>query len=362
MPKHASRILVFRLGSIGDFVIALPCFHLIRRCYPDAEIVLLTNQPTNERIVSAEGVLEGTGLVDRYVKYSGGRCVYGHLWQMRNQIQALAPEAMIYLGQPRALMSTYRDYLFFRFCGVRRIIGAPMVVGATESPSSDPYTYLVESEALRLGRQLAELGDIHFNDVRNWDLRLSASEINEATRIFDQTFSTAQYDGGRRILGLSIGTKQAINDWGDANWQAVLHALRELDYGLIMFGGPEDRRRSQALAESWPGIVLNLCGKISPRVSAAMLRHVRLFLCHDSGPMHLAAAVGTQCIAVFSRLNPPGKWFPFGPGHKILYPPSSSETIQSISPRQVVAAVVDALAEPKTPADRHAFMAKGQHA
>lgn len=361
MPKPASRILVFRLGSIGDFVIALPCFHLIRRCYPGAEIVLLTNQPTNERIVSAEGVLEGTGLVDRFVKYSGGRRVYGHLWQIRNQIQALAPEAMIYLAQPRALMSTYRDYLFFRFCGVGRIIGVPPAPEVTEWRSANLDTNLVEPEALRLGRQLAELGDIGFNDVRNWDLQLSAREISEAARIFDQTFRTAQHDGSRRILGLSIGTKQAINDWGDANWQAVLQALRDLDYGLIMFGGPEDRQRSLALGESWPGIVLNLCGKISPRVSAAMLKHVRLFLCHDSGPMHLAAAVGTQCVAVFSRLNPPGKWFPFGCGHKILYPPSSSGTIQSISPRQVVAAVVDALAEPKAPADRHAFVAQNRY-
>jgi len=343
MLKPASRILVFRLGSIGDFVIALPCFHLIRRCYPDAEIVLLTNQPADKRIVSAEGVLEGTGLVDRYVKYSGGRRVYGNLWQIRNQIKALAPEALIYLAQPRALMSTYRDYLFFRFCGVRRIIGAPPALNGRRLTNID--THLVESEALRLGRQLAELGDIDFNDVRNWDLRLSASEISQAARIFDQTFSTGQHDGGRRILGLSIGTKQAINDWGDANWQALLQALRDLDYGLIMFGGPEDRQRSQALSEGWPGIVLNLCGKISPRISAAMLKHVRLFLCHDSGPMHLAAAVGTQCVAVFSRLNPPGKWFPFGSGHKILYPPSSQGTIQSVSPREVVAAVVDALAD-----------------
>jgi ADP-heptose:LPS heptosyltransferase len=227
---------------------------------------------------------------------------------------------------------------------------------------ADLNTGLAEPEALRLGRRLAELGDIDFNDAHNWDLRLSANEIGEAASIFGKTFSTGQHDGSRRILGLSIGTKQAINDWGDANWRVVLQALRDLDYGLIMFGGPEDRQRSQALAESWSGAVLNLCGKISPRLSAAMLKHVRLFLCHDSGPMHLAAAVGTQCVAVFSRLNPPGRWFPFGPGHKILYPPSRSGTIQSISPQQVVAAVIDALAEPKAAADHHASMGQNRHA
>lgn len=343
---EAKRILVFRLGSIGDFVIALPCFHLIRRCYPHAEIVLLTNEPANQRIVSAESVLKGTGLVDRYITYTGGTRDYGHLWQMRQEIRALAPEAIIYLAPPRGHLSSYRDYLFFRMCGVRHLVGASGTSVMRGRSSIERNSVLQEPEAVHLGRQVAELGPIDFEDRRNWDLRLTADEIDEAARIFAETFRKGQHDGGRRLLGLSIGTKQAINDWGDANWRVVLQSLRSLGYGLFIFGGPEDRQRSQDLVEGWPGTVLNLCGKISPRVSAAMLKHVRLFLCHDSGPMHLAAAVGTQCVAVFSRRNPPGNWFPFGSGHKILYPTSKSGTIQSISSRQVVAAVVEALSPP----------------
>ena len=148
----------------------------------------------------------------------------------------------------------------------------------------------------------------------------------------------------RRVLGLSIGTNQPINDWGDANWEAVLQALQSLDFGLVLFGGVEDRLRSQRLAERWRGPVLNLCGELSVRMSAAMMKHMLLLLCHDSGPMHLAAAVGTRCVAVFSRRNPPGKWFPLGSGHKVLYPMATAATIAAIKPRQVIAATVGALA------------------
>ena len=59
--------------------------------------------------------------------------------------------------------------------------------------------------------------------------------------------------------------------------------------------------------------------------------------------MHLAASVGIRCVAVFSRRNPPGKWFPFGGNHKILYPPLATDTIRSIRPNQVVEATAEIL-------------------
>ena len=51
-----------------------------------------------------------------------------------------------------------------------------------------------------------------------------------------------------------------------------------------------------------------------------MLKEAFVYLGHDSGPMHLAAAVGTPCVCVFSRHNLPGWWFPPGKRHSIFYP------------------------------------------
>jgi ADP-heptose:LPS heptosyltransferase len=71
---------------------------------------------------------------------------------------------------------------------------------------------------------------------------------------------------------------------------------------------------------------------------------VELLLCHDSGPMHLAAAVDTRCVAVFSKKDPPGKWYPFGVDHIILRPPKTADSIRAIRPSEVSAAVNRALA------------------
>ena len=58
---------------------------------------------------------------------------------------------------------------------------------------------------------------------------------------------------------------------------------------------------------------------LTPRESAAALKKSALFIGHDSGPMHLSAAVRTPCVAIFSARNKPGVWFPYGEKHRVLY-------------------------------------------
>ena len=50
-----------------------------------------------------------------------------------------------------------------------------------------------------------------------------------------------------------------------------------------------------------------------------LAEHVRVFLGHDSGPMHLAAAVQTPCVAIFAARNKPRVWFPYGRQHRVVY-------------------------------------------
>ncbi len=106
--------------------------------------------------------------------------------------------------------------------------------------------------------------------------------------------------------------------------QTGLRSIRALndrypDHGLVTFGSADEHERSESLLKNWHGRKLNLCGKPSPRVSAAILKKADLFLGHDSGPMHLAANVGTPCVAVFSARVHPGIWYPRGEGHQAIY-------------------------------------------
>ena len=152
-------------------------------------------------------------------------------------------------------------------------------------------------------------------------------------------------------------------DWGGENWRSVLDALaRELpQYGLALVGAGEEAEVSASASAAWAGRSINLCGELTPRESAALLARARLFLGHDSGPMHLAAAVGTQCVVVFAARTPPRIWFPWGDQHEVIYHRTDcagceleicieekKKCLTSIAPEELLGAVRRALARNAT--------------
>jgi heptosyltransferase III len=329
----AQRILIYRLGSIGDFVVSLPCLHLIRRNFPAARICLLTSREPDSRAATAETVLSGSGLVDSYIEYSLQTRRLGELQRLRKTIRQFGPDLFVYLAGFRGVLPVWRDYLFFRGCGIGRSAGFPFTrdLQQVRPPASEGGLW--EREAHRLGRCLTPLGAVDVERPENWDLRLTASELAAAKAALGPLITAAR---PAALLSFSLGTKQAINDWGDQNWRAVLAGLSDPRFGLVLIGAEAERVRSEEVARSWSGPSLNLCGRLSPRISAAVMAQTRVLLCHDSGPLHLAAAVATPCVAVFSKLNPPGKWFPYG-NHQIFYPPVGADSIEAIRPAAVCA-------------------------
>jgi len=174
-------------------------------------------------------------------------------------------------------------------------------------------------EAERLARNVSELGDAHVGSAKSWELRLTPAEEARAVEVLAAA-------GGRPVLAVSVGTKVQSKDWGKENWRALLAAIavRFPEYALATLGAKEEAEASRFAAEGWQSVsgagpVIELCGVLSPRESAAVFARSRLFVGHDSGPMHLAAAVQTRCVAIFAARNKPKVWFPYGEGHKVLY-------------------------------------------
>lgn len=313
IAPSTERVLIYRLGSLGDTVVALPCFHLIAHAFPNAERRLLTNVPVHSKAPAAYSVLEGSCLVGGYLRYPIGTRHPSALLTLRAQIRQWRPQALVYLSVRQSWQQVARDVAFFRLCGISKIIGAPFSSDA-RTHRLDTAAGLYEAEASRLARNLHALGAIDLSNFANWDLCLTPEEHTAAAQSLVPL-------ANRPLIACSIGTKVQAKDWGSDNWRAVLETLAKKlpNHGLILLGAPEEHALSDAAANAWQGRVLNLCGSLPPRVSAAVLARARIFLGHDSGPMHLAAAVQTPCVAVFAARNRPVVWFPCGTGHEILY-------------------------------------------
>ncbi len=314
-PTHPRRIVVYRIGSLGDTLVVLPAFHLVREAFPDAHITLLTNFPMNAKAAPMEAVLMNMGLYDDTLRYPASVRNLGELRELRKSLRAGRYDCLVYLAKPKGgILTSIRDYVFFRSSGIPKVLGVPFS-GRTLRCDPIPGSSLQKSETVRMMEALQFLGTVDLNDRKWWDMRFTPDELSGASAVFARHGITAPF------LAAAIGTKKKTNDWEEPNWQELIRRLAAQHPGLplVLFGVNEERERSERMLALWRGPKANLCGETSPRVSAAILRNAAAMVCHDSGPMHLAATVGVPCVAIFSARSKPGEWFPRGSDNSIFY-------------------------------------------
>ncbi|MBL0174113.1 MAG: glycosyltransferase family 9 protein [Ignavibacteria bacterium] len=271
---------------------------------------------------------------------------------MRNHIRSFAPDVLVYiLEQRHTRRVVLRDMAFFRACGISRIIGAPWRRDLFEHRWL-PARQRFENQAERLARCLAPLGDARLSDPASWDLKLTTAERDRASLLLEAIPAAAP------VIACCPGTKIEVKDWGEEHWTRVLSDLATLysNHAIAFIGSADERERCERLRTAWTGPSVNLCGRTTPREAAAVIARCIAYLGHDTGPMHLAAAAGVPCVAVFSARNKPGEWYPYGDGHRVLYhkvpcldcrlevcTEHGKMCILSITPDEVVAAFRDAI-------------------
>ena len=136
MKRQKDTILIFRIGSLGDTLVALPAFHLIRQQYPTSRIVLLTNTPMKGmvKVAPSHQILIGSGLVDDYIEYPHKTAGIRDLVKLVRTIRELQPSATFYLVPP----GTESSACGMLFSLLRRAFGECVVCGRVETVT---FTY-----------------------------------------------------------------------------------------------------------------------------------------------------------------------------------------------------------------------------
>ena len=349
-----SWVLVFRIGSMGDSLVAIPALRKVAQDYPSSRILLLTNAPVGGGIKAAPShqILVGSGLVHDFIEFPSRPASLRSLQLLIARIRAYEPLAAICLcPHDRSVLQNLRDYIFFRLAGIGSIRGLQLT-GRASNRRLIEETGRYESEPNRLLRAIGADGRT-LSQV-DLSLNLTIEERSTAT----QGLAFAGVNGP--FIAISLGTKLPVKDWGQDRWLSFTEALRTKHghFALVFLGAAIERDRCDALAALWPGTTLNLCGHLSPRASAAVLERASVFVGHDSGPMHLANACGIPVVSIFSSQELPGVWFPIGNESNVFY--SNVECrgcrleecidrammcIRSIDPQAVAQRVADVLSE-----------------
>lgn len=284
------RILVIKLGALGDFIYALGPMQAIRRHHPEAEIILLTRPAYAE-------LGERSGLFDKVWSDSEPKLfnVPGIL-ALRARLTGAAFERVY------DLQTSDRTGFYYRlFWPGPKPEWSGIVPGC-----SHYHHYTRPTPTHTQDRQRTQLEIAGINDVRPSDLAFMDSDIGR----FDLPIPFALL-----IPGSSL--KMAIKRWPATSYGEIAHRLSETGITPVLIGGKEDEDAIRIIREACPQ-ARDLSGETTLYDIPALARAARLAIGNDTGPMHMAALSGCPTVAIFSTKSFPEKAAPRGDNVTLL--------------------------------------------
>ena len=201
----------------------------------------------------------------------------------------------------------------------------------------------------RLARGRRRIAPSYAREGSGMFFRERAGKLNRTRHAVEQAFDTLDYLGlkrpsgpfraalrplegppnpalpdfpaGSRTIAFAPVSRWPSKDWPSARYGELAATLLSRDSSLriVIVGGKADIAvgDSIAAAANAGGHVVNLCGKTSIAESLALLAKCDLLVANDTGPVHMAAAVGTRCLVLFGPTRP--DWTgPYGDGHRVI--------------------------------------------
>ncbi len=321
------KILVIRGGAIGDFLLTLPAISLLREAFPQVRLEILGY----EHIVS---LATSGGYADaaRSIEYAAMAGFFNPKAELDREL------SVYFAGFQQVVSYLYDPDGFFagnlRRCGVKNLIEA--------SPKVD-----VEGDhaSRQLARPLERLA-LYLHDDLDTRLHPGAEQQASADAILRRAVPVPDE---RPLVAIHPGSGGERKNWPPERWAALGRSLFDQPPvrrpRVLLVGGESDVQALGELQAAWAfaGSDLLVAANHPLPVLAALLARCRLFVGHDSGISHLAAAVGAPCVLLFGPTDP-DIWAPLQPGIVVLRSPD--DLLSGLTVEAVRAAVADALQIP----------------
>jgi heptosyltransferase-3 len=285
------RILVIRGGAIGDFILTLPALKALRDTYADAHIEIL-------------GYKHIAALAENRFYAQAVRSIeYGPLSSFFAKNSEISAELADYFPSFDLIISYLYDpdQIFennLRRCGVKKLLCGPARIAATGGHA-----------ARQLARPIEELG------IRVPDLTEKIF-LSDEDRQFGREFRPIR---SQPIIAIHPGSGSKEKNWPLQNWIELFsreHCHVEKRFSLIVISGEADEAQSAQLEQTWKSQDIRFAKNLMLPHLAGVLDH-SIFIGHDSGISHLAAAAGASCILLFGPTDP-NVWAPRNENVEVL--------------------------------------------
>ncbi|MEO7412958.1 MAG: glycosyltransferase family 9 protein [Opitutaceae bacterium] len=309
MPADAPRILVIRRRYLGDIALLGSFFRNLRLHWPGAHITALVEP-------AYAPVLLLNPDVDRVLNLSSG--AVGWLRLLRGLRAAKFTHVFDQDNNDRTAILT-------------RLTGAPfratlqLETVARHLPAFYTHTVAVRFDDYH-SRSITET---YLSLLAAAEVPLVSREIRLLPRPEDLLATRPQANRSSPKILLHPGSRSAFRIWPAENFAAVCDRLQgERRVQVSVVGGPAEQPLVEAICRDAKTAPARIAGTLSVPEFAALASQFDLMLCHDSGPMHLAAAVGTTIVALFGSQNAT-VWGPVGAQHTVLQAPQPCENCVS---------------------------------
>ncbi len=298
MSALPEKVLIVRLGAIGDVANALVVAAAMKREDPAPEIGWVVHE-------LARPLVDGHPCVDRVHFWKRG----GGVSAFRRLVAELRAEAY---GLAIDLQRIAKSAL------LARLSGSPRVLGFDRARSKE-LSWLLSTERIVPADRRAHMVVQYMEFVRHLGLRATEPEhlLPTASVAGQRADALVRELGGSPIL-LNLGASKPANRWVDGRFgELALRAAERFSAPVCLIGGPDDRRLfPRDIAAIQGSDVRDLVGETSLVELWELERRARLFVGLDTGPMHLAAAVGLTCVILFGAADP-RRTGPWGERHRI---------------------------------------------
>lgn len=319
------NILIIRLHRLGDVLQLTPMLHGLKDKYPESRLSFLVGKDCAEVLAGNPDVDEIISVAENEYRYWLKNApekytrIFNEMYDLVSELRGKSFEIVI-----------NRQYEWGAM--LASLVGAKTILGGSYLPEKGFY---FEDQAS------AQLVDVVRNDRRanqrnlvDWACSIAGCRPGQHHKmIFPITGMTDRQTG--ELLGdsagdshdclvaIQMGAARSFRQWGVENFAEIVQWLiNEREKKVVLIGSEDEADLGESIERALGeqrGRVVNLIGRTSFKILGAVLERCECLITGDTGPMHLAAAVGTPVIALFFGTAYPWETGPYGTGHLVLY-------------------------------------------
>ena len=300
--KTPEKILIIKPSSLGDIVHSLPFLDVIKKRFPTSEIHWIIFE-------GFEGLIEGHPMIDR-------------LWVINKDSWKKIDRAKNTLSEISTFVRRLKKERFDLVIDLQGLLRSGLITAATGSPMRIGFKEAREGSSLFYTNKVAGGRDIHAVDRYLKIAEFLGCDISKVAFPFPP-FKKASFldsivfsslDPHQGYIVIVPGARWKTKKWSPAKFGELASLL---PFKSVIVGSKSDVPAADEIVALSHGKSYSLAGKTDLKELAAVIKGSEFLVTNDSGPMHIAAALGIPVFAIFGPTDP-ARTGPYGKGHTVI--------------------------------------------